>query len=295
MALENHNPKMNFGRLLGKIAPSEGELEKAKSYVASCQRRLITSFDLKKFQKIGSHARNTAIKLRSDLDFLAVLSRNEAKWAGRIVNSDTFINKVSQDLSNRYTHTAVRRDKQAVVINFGGGQNSMDVVPGFFKGFQDRKPVYFIPDGNGGWLETSPEAHNTYIKKENLRSGEKLKKVGQLIRYWKYSRATPIPISSFYIDLLLASSGICIGVKSYPAIMYEFFKLMSDRECRGLRDPLGIAGVVYAVQTQNQFQTLASSVENSLNHSRSALIAENNRNFVEANRQWNIVFNQGFI
>lgn len=295
MVLINHNPKMNFGRLLGKIKPTEGELAKARSFTTSCKTRLAKSFNLKKFQRIGSHARQTAIKLRSDLDYLAVLARNEAKWGDRIVNSNTFINKVSQDLNSRYVQTVVRKDQQAVVINFGSGQNSMDVVPAFFKGFQDKKPVYFIPDGNGGWLETSPEAHNAYIRKENLRSGEKLKKVGQLIRYWKYTRSTPIPLSSFYVDLLLASSGICTGVKSYPYIMYEFFKLMSERECRGLRDPLGIAGVVYAVQTTNQAKTLVSSVENSLDHARRAIIAENNKDFIEANRQWNIVFNQGFI
>ncbi len=184
---------------------------------------------------------------------------------------------------------------QAVVVQFGGGQKSMDVVPGFFHEMKNKRPVYYIPDGYGGWMETSPEAHNSFINKENIRSGEKLKKVAQLIRFWKYSRANSIPISSFYIDLLLAHSGICVGAKTYPMMMYEFFKLMYDRECRGLHDPVGVAGVVYAVKTKPQASTLVSHVENSLNHAIKAVNAEHNKQFKEANRQWDIVFNHNFL
>ncbi len=293
--MSNKHPRANFVRLVRKIQPTESELQKARSHVSSCRKRLTRSFNLKKFQRIGSHARGTAIKLYSDLDFLTILAKNEAKWGGNIVNSDTLLKKVSQDLNDRFVQTEVRKDMQAVMANFGSGQHSLDIVPGFFHKFQNSKPIYFIPDGLGGWLETSPEAHNSFFNRENKKSGEKLKKIGQLMRFWKHSRINSIPISSFYIDLLLASSGICVGAKSYPQIMYEFFKLMSERQCRGLRDPLGIAGVVYAVQTETQGDTLLTSVENSLDHSRKALIAENSKDFQEANSQWNIVFNYNYL
>ena len=295
MAIADQNPRENFIRLIRNIQPSAGEVSSALSNVDSTKRRLLNSFNLKKFQRIGSHARSSAIKSYSDLDFLAVLARNEAKWGGSFVRSDTILNKISQDLNSRFVSTTIRRDAQAVVVQFGGGQRSMDVVPGIFHEMRNKRPVYHIPDGYGGWMETSPEAHNSFINKENLRSKEKLKKVAQIIRYWKYSRASNIPISSFYIDLLLAHSEICVGAKSYPMMMYEFFNYMSDRECRGLRDPLGIAGNVYAVKTEAQGKTLVAQIENSLVHSAKAIIAENNRNFAEANRQWNIVFNHGFL
>lgn len=123
-----------------------------------------------------------------------------------MVNSDTVLNRISQDLNNRFVSITVCKDMQAVVVHFGRGQMSLDVVPGFFHKFEKGAPVYAIPDGVGRWIETSPQAHNTFINRENKRSGEKLKKIGQLVRYWKYSRAGAIPISSFYIDLLLAQS-----------------------------------------------------------------------------------------
>lgn len=295
MALVDNNPRLNFARLLRIIQPTEGEIKNSDSHKESTQRRLQKSFNLVKFKRIGSHARSTAINSYSDLDFLAVLTRNEAKWGDNFLNSNTVIKRISQDLSDRFVTTAVRKDMQAVVIQFRGGQKSFDVVPGFFHKIENKRPVYYIPNGYGGWMETSPEAHNSYINKENLRSGEKLKKVGQLLRFWKYSRSNAIPISSFYIDLLLAQSGVCVGAKSYPEIMYEFFKLMFDRQCRGLRDPMGVAGIVTAVKTEAQLETLSSLIESSYLHATKALTAEYNKQYQEANRQWNIVFNNQFV
>jgi hypothetical protein len=66
---------------------------------------------------------------------------------------------------------------------------------------------------------------------------------------------------------------------------------MSDRECRGLRDPLGISGNIYAVKTDAQWEDVNTSVNKALRHAGTALVAENDRDFEEANRQWGIVFN----
>jgi len=78
-------------------------------------------------------------------------------------------------------------------------------------------------------------------------------------------------------------------------LMYEFFRLLSQRQCRGLRDQLGIAGVVYAVKTNFQLKALISHIKNSLEHATKAVIAENNRHFKEANQQWDIFFNHNFL
>jgi len=291
------HPRLNFAKLLNEIQPTAGELKKAQSYALSCRKRLNQSFDLKAFKMIGSHARKDAIRHYSDLDFMVVLATNERKWGERNITSTTLTQRVAQDLDSRYVSTDVRRDKQAIVVSFGGGQNSMDVVPAVFYGFnkEHKKPVYHIPDGYGEWLETSPDAHNSYILRASSRSRGKLAKVSQLVRYWKNCRAKAIPISSFYISLLLANSNICTGAKSYPEIIHEFFKLMKQRECRGIRDPVGIAGNIYAVQTQAQGKSLINAIDKAYQHSAKALQAENAKDFSSANQQWNLVFNRNFI
>jgi hypothetical protein len=54
----------------------------------------------------------------------------------------------------------------------------VDVVPGFYgesgedlPGNTKHYPIFYIPDGNGDWLATSPDAHNRFIHDENVRSG----------------------------------------------------------------------------------------------------------------------------
>lgn len=288
------NPQLNMTLLANRIQPQEGELKAARSHLLTVRRRLTTEFDVSKIIPIGSHARRTAIRWYSDLDVMVVLRRNEAKWGGDLVKSSTLLQRVRNDLQDRYVHTEVRSDQQAAVLAFATGQQALDVVPALFLKFDKSRPLYVIPDGSGGWIETSPEAHNRFFEVAVLRSNGKLRKLIQLLKWWKYSRTQPVPIQSFHLDLLLADNRACVGVKPYTHCLYEAFKLLAERECRGFRDPLGIAGIVYAAQTDAQWASINDSVGYALEHSRAAVVAEACKDYPEANRQWSIVFNGNF-
>lgn len=288
------NPQVNIAVLARRIQPQGGELSAARRHLLTVRRRLAASFFISKIVPIGSHTRGTAIRWYSDLDVMAVVRRNEAKWGGDFVASSTLLQRVRNDLQDRYVHTNVRGDQQAVVLGFAAGQQSLDVVPAIFARFDKQRPVYAIPDGNGEWLETSPEAHSRFFALADQRSGGKLRKLIQLLKWWKFSRAQPIPIRPFHLDLLLADSDICVGVKPYTYCLYEAFKLLVSRECRGFRDPLGIAGTVDAAQTEAQWEVINDAADFALEHSRAALIAERSKDFEEANRQWSIVFNDEY-
>lgn len=288
------HPQMNMRALVQRIQPNESEMTAARKHLFSMRRRLAASFDIVKVVMIGSHARNTAIRWYSDLDVLAVLRRNEAKWGGSLVLSSTLLDRVKTDLQDRYVNTDVRNDCQAVVVGFSGQQQALDVVPALFDRFAGLRPVYMIPDGAGAWYESSPETHNAFFKSANERSGGKLRAVVQLLKWWRHSRSPRVPIQSFHMDLLIAHSGICVGIKPYTHCIYEVFKLLSDRECRGFRDPLGIAGTIYAVQSDAQWEIANRAVDYALSHAQAALAAETVKNFEEANRQWGIVFNNEY-
>lgn len=290
----NINPQVNILELARRIQPQTSELKAARSHLITVRRRLNSSFDISKIVVIGSHSRHTAIRWYSDLDVMAVLRRNEAKWGDRLVSSSTLITRVRNDLNDRYVNTDVRRDQQAVVVGFADQQQSLDVVPALFNSFGKARPIFIIPDGEGGWLETSPEAHDSYFAKSEEKSGGKLKRLIQLIKWWKFAREQPIPIQSFYLDLLLASSDICVGVKPYTYCLYEAFKLLADRDCRGLRDPVGIAGVVNATKTEAQRGRVNDAVSYALDHSRAAIAAAAVKDLIEANRQWGLVFNGNY-
>lgn len=284
-------PQLNMLALASRIQPQSSEIEKARLHLMTIRRRLSNSFDVNKFLMIGSHSRKTAIRWYSDVDFMVVLRRNEAKWGGDIVNSSTVLKRIRDDLNDRFIHTDVRRDQQAAVVSFAQGNHALDVVPAIFNRVEKLRAIYWIPDGANGWLETSPSSHNSYFAHANERSGGKIAKTVQLLKWWKFSRSQTIPIESFHLDILLAASDICIGVKSYAQCLYDAFKLLSERECRGFRDPLGITGVIYSAKTEVQWNELNTFVDSALTHSRTAMVAEAARDFQESNRQWSIVFN----
>lgn len=292
--LVNRHPAGNLVALVERIQPTLGELESAQGHLTTVRRRLSTSFDVSRIVRIGSHARATAVTSFSDLDLLVVLRRNEAKWGGRLVNSPSFVQKVRDDLQDRFVRTAVRRDAQAVVLGFAGGQRPLDIVPAVFLRFEHMRPVYQIPDGLGDWSVTSPERHDLYIADRNVRSGGKLKRVSQLLKWWRFSRLQPIQLQSFHTDLLLAQSGVCAGVKSYSRCLYDAFALLAARECRGLQDPLGISGVVYAVRTDAQWEELNTAVANAVDRASRAIAYEERRDWPEANRLWNLLFNGSY-
>jgi hypothetical protein len=284
-------PQLNMLALVTRVGPQAGELSSAASHLATVRSRLLASFDVARILRIGSHARDTAIRWHSDLDMLAVLRRNEAKWGKGIVSSSTFLSRVIDDLQGRFPHTEVRGDQQAAVIHFAAGQQSLDVVPAMWGGFSSGRPVYLIPGGNGDWLETSPEAHNRFFQIANARSGQKLKGLCKLLRWWKYSRAQPIPLLTFHTDMLLAAHDVCVGAKPYTACLYSAFSLLARRECRAFKDPVGIAGMIPAAKTEAKRQAFDNAVEYSLQHATSALELESRGRITEANDQWNIVFN----
>ncbi|MFA7007135.1 MAG: hypothetical protein WC429_24065 [Verrucomicrobiia bacterium] len=285
-----------FNKLIAGLQPKQFSIVKAKAHALSIKSRLQTSFNLKSHFFIGSTARETAIHGYSDVDLLSVFPRDTLKWGDGWISSDTFIRNVRNDLDERFHATEVRRDEQAVVVSFGAGSEPVDVVPAVFHEFKTayKVPVFLIPDGNGGWMETAPAAHNNYVKVRIEQSGGKLAKTIQLIKHWRNCRISPIPLASIHLELLVASSGICVGPKSYARCLYDAFHLLHTRECRGLRDPTGLAGVLYAVDTDAQAEYLVGAVDHALDHARRAVIAQTTKDWREAIRQWNIVFNGQF-
>jgi hypothetical protein len=273
----------------------QSELDEAKRHVDSIRARLQSSFNLKKFVVVGSHSRETAIRRYSDVDHFAVFSRDDFRIGDRYKRSDTVLESIRNDLAQRFRRTPVQRDGQAVVVSFGQGDYSVDVVPAmFWEMNKDNWPIYYIPDGNGGWMRTSPELHNKYIRDADQCSGGKLKRTSQLVKFWRECRSPRIPITSFHIDILLASHKVCEGVKSYAQRLTETFGLLSMRDCRALQDPLGVANLVSAVKTEFQQESACQAVAHAYDHATKALEAERSGNPREARRQWNIVFNNRF-
>ena len=204
-----------FSSLLRMIQPLQTEVVKANGHSGPIRARIGTSFKLVSFLPMGSHKRGTAIRSFSDVDYFAVVSRNDARWGDGYINSQTFLVKLRENLRGRFPSTNVSRSGQSVIVHFEQGNFAVDVVPSIFWEMRHSGiPIYLIPDGNGDYIEACPYLQNRYIMSKNLLTGGKLKNIIQLFKFWKHNRSVDILLCSFHLEILLACNELCVGSKS---------------------------------------------------------------------------------
>ncbi len=282
-----------FKALLARIDLTEKDRQIFRGHRQSVTRRLTQAFAAHNVVPIGSYVRDTTIHRVSDLDLMLILRTNEARWGDYWKSSSRVLSKVRLQLQHRFFATTVVRDRQAVVVRFGDRQHPVDVVPAFFRGLWNKHPVYMIPDGSGGWMATSPQAHNTYLKAAGRRSGGKLKNVSKLMKFWRTRRTSHVPLNSFHLELLLATSDVCVGAKSYARCVYEAFALLAERQCRALRDPLGISGLIEGSNTESKRAASARAALAAAERAARAVGAESRGKLREAARHWSLLFKTG--
>jgi Second Messenger Oligonucleotide or Dinucleotide Synthetase domain len=284
----------SFAKLISQIQPTDVEIQRAVQHSKQIRTRLEQSYNLRKLFAVGSFPRRTYVRRSSDIGLFAIFARDDLRCGDRYVHSSRALENLKQDLEGRYPSSAVYRDVHAIVIQFSDGVN-VDVVPSRFHGMtQANRPIYKMPDGGDDWMLTAPELHAKYIQEADGKSMGKLRGTAQLMKFWRECRTPKVPLSSFHIEMLLASFRICEGVKSYAECVTEVLQLLAQRECQAFRDPLQIAGRIGATRSVLQRETTLRSIVYSRDHAKDALYAERHASVQEAKRQWDIVFNGHF-
>lgn len=104
---------------------------------------------------------------------------------------------VKSALTASFPTTVVRISRPAVVVEFAGGDETWEVIPGFIRSGSSSKLVYDIPGPSSGWIDSAPKEHLDYVNECNTKAGVKggAKKLARLIKAWKYHNN--VPISSF--------------------------------------------------------------------------------------------------
>ncbi len=289
-----------FFKLLDAIDPSPRELHQYESHRSTVATRLSTVFPDTKVEVIGSHARTSAIAGSSDLDLLAILPTSHVYWGQSLKTSDTVIKNVRDELLSRYAGTAIGKDGVAVVANFGNGAFSVDIVPAFVSSFAaigpggTKRPVYAIPDGKGGWFPAAPKSHAEYIAEADRASGGKLKGVARLLKFWTTTRASRIPISSFHIEMVLASTRVCGVGMSYSDCLAGALRTLKQRGLAALRDPLGVSPDIEAASSPVKRSQALTSVTAASERADQAILNEACGAQALAYASWDSVFNGHF-
>jgi hypothetical protein len=284
-----------FAELLASIQPTDADIGRAQSHANSIEAALRESFSVNRLLIVGSHSRGTPVRVSSDVDYFAVVARDDVRWGDDYTGSETVLKNVRTALQDKFKSTEVRKDLQAVVVKFGDGEDPVDVVPAVFLGMSSNsRPLYRIPNGKGGWLETSPDGHNKYIHDADKRSGRKLRGTAQLLKYWRNCRAAAVPIQSFHLELHLAAAGVCRVGMTYAECIAAALERFHVTGCQPIADPLGISGEVPACSTDAKRLAALEAIRSGLGFATDAMASERAGDLVAARCTWRRFFNRAF-
>lgn len=283
-----------FRRIVERSTLTQADKDGFESHKRRIQSSIDGAFRVSKYLVMGSYSRGSAVRGDSDLDILVLLRREDIFWGDSPKTSTTVLNNVRVALRQTFPNTDLGKDAQAIVISFTDGR-SVDVVPGWWKGTQSNNwPLYAIPDGQDDWMQTAPDTHGKYISDGDSASGGKLKSVVKILKNWKQSRALPLPLTAFHLELLMTQERTCAPGKTLSACVADALGLLALRECRALQDPCRVSGYIHAAGTDAKRDRLLAAVKESAAYASTARSAEVSGNLREALRYWDLVFNGQF-
>lgn len=277
-----------FNDLLPKLTPTPTETAAATSHRTSIQQCLQANFGLEALFRSGSFGNGTSVYGYSDVDYFAVLPTKSLKR-----NSNSSLEEVRNALSRRFPASGVYLDCPAIGIPFGnGGSQAHEIVIADYVTTANQYRVFDIADGNGGWMHSSPDAHNAYVRSIDNRLSNKVKPLIRFVKYWKY--LNNVEVSSFYLELRVAKFA-----SDEQSIVYEYdllnvFKLLLDNGLAAMQDPMGVSGYVNACNTLRRKEDALSKLNTAYNRVAYA-IEENRKGNTESAFLWlNKLFDGNF-
>jgi transposase len=286
------SPNFALRRLADRVQPGETGMHWVHDQLAALERRVNKVFPRSSLVPIGSYSRGTAIAVHSNVDTLVVLPREWQTWGACRVTPQMIMQRMAQNLGDQHCNASIRRDGRAVTLSFEGVIHTLDVLPGFSVRPSKHHPVYAVPGADLRWVQASPQYHDALFARANIRSGGKLRAMSRLVKTWGTVAAPCGGISSLYIDMMLATSPIASGDKSYGECLSEFFKMLLRRGARGLPDPAGGSGVIPASSSIEARERLWGSARAATDQVQTALDAQTRGENRSARRQWKAVFNR---
>lgn len=277
-----------FDDFLNRLVPTATERQAATSHRATVERTLRDRLEVNLFREIGSFNHGTAIRGHADVDILVSLK------AAAPTTSDTALSWVRNALLSRYRATAVQVRRPAVVVNFAGGGERWEVVPGFRVTSADSSPVYKIPAGDAGWMLTAPLDHLRYVNQVNQKTGVSgaAKKLARLAKAWKYT--CNVPISSFFLEMRAAKYMSAEGSFLPVWDLYGLLRSIHDGGLAAMNDPLGLAGRINPCSSAANHLQANSKLSTAVTRAGKAAEASRVGDFATTFHYLNLLFNGSF-
>ncbi len=280
-----------FRDFLTRLRPTSGESTAAKNHRASIKACLESNFGMTRFFRTGSFGNGTSISAHSDVDYFAQIPTENLT-----TNSTTTLRKVRNALDTRFPDTGISVSCPAIVVPFGtDAKESTEVTPADYVGVtsdDNEYKVYDIPDCSDGWMRSSPDAHNAYVREVDGDLSNKVKPLIRFIKAWKYYRN--VPISSFYLELRVTKYAKGESSIVYAEDVKRVFSHLDNIDLANMQDPMRISGYISPCSTDTQLEDAKSKLSTALSRAEKACDAEDDGDTEEAFKWWNRLYNYNF-
>jgi hypothetical protein len=277
-----------FRDFLSSLTPSGAESSASTSHRASIEACLKSNFVLSRLFRTGSTGNGTSISGYSDVDYFASLGRDDLSS-----NSAYTLTRVRDALAARFPNTEVRVNCPAVKVPFGSVRSeTTEVVPADCVVQQGNYLVYDIPDCAGGWMRSSPDAHNDYVRAIDNKYAGKVKPLIRFVKAWKFFKQ--VPISSFYLELRVAKYADGENDIIYHYDVQRVFNMLYTNNLADMQDPVGISGYIHACKTEALYDDARSKVLTASTRANKALEAYQKNDFKAAFEWWDLLWDGKF-
>lgn len=261
-----------FEVFLGRLIPTDAQRTAGASHRSSVKAALEAKLNVRNFFETGSFSHGTGVRGHSDID--ALVSLRETKPD----SSYTALNWVKDVLSARFSNTTVKIRRPAVVVEFGGGYETWELIPGFLtgRGGEDQL-VYDIPGPSSGaaYIDSAPKEHLAYVNQCNQKPHKgDAKDLARLIKAWKYFRN--VPISSFYLEMRCAQHVATQTTYIHIWDVCQLLEKLAGHDLAPMNDPSGATGRIYACSSDATRDEALSKLAIAAGRARNALNAHNN-------------------
>ena len=267
-----------------RLRPRKSESRLARQHRAAIRAVLEREFDLNSFSACGSWGNGTSVAGWSDADYLAALPA-----AALLPDSKATLGCVRAALQKRFPRTLVRVNSPAVLVAFGQlpSERTEIVVGKLCQRTANGRPVYQIADGAGGWMKTSPGAHNALVAARDELLHARLKPLICFVKAWKYHNG--VPVSSFYLEMKTARFMAGKSTVNYARDLAGLFDQL-DHNLAEVRDPVKVAGLIAPCATPAQKRRTQAKIKTAARRAQGALQAARDGDQTKAFEQWNQLF-----
>ncbi len=232
---------------------------------------------------IGSAGRDVIIRPLDDIDVMAVFTNKDNIFETYRYDSQAFLYRIRDALS-KYQVKIVGARGQAVRLFYTQAPH-VDIAPVF----KWSGTGYGLPDGQGGWLTTDPDYHETYMAERNEALGYQLKPLVRMLKRW--NRVHSSRLKSFHLEVMTASIFTSLGSNSRDATA-KFFQWAPHS--LSVDDPAGHSGDLSSYLTWQKREDVKTSFNSSSERAQKAVDAEGRCDHQEAIRLWRIIYGEEF-